>query len=108
MLQRSARVAAAVLAVLPVLVLAVVTAAHAQAGSIIPPQVSTYLCQNWQSLKTLTPVIALLVFGASLVFGLIRRHSNLVVDLIVGGLIALVIMNLPTILSNIGLAGGCS
>jgi hypothetical protein len=52
-------------------------------------------------------MVALLVFAAALTFGLVRRHSNLVVDLIVGGLIALLIINLPVILSSIGLPATC-
>jgi hypothetical protein len=103
---RLRRLALRALTAIPLLVVGFAAAASAQ--SVIPPQINTYLCQNFQAIKNLAPLVALLVFAAALIFGLIRRHSNLVVDLIVGGLIALVIINLPTILASVGLSAGCS
>ena len=93
------------LAAAPVVIFGLAAAAGAQ--SVIPPQINSYLCQNFQALRNLTPMVALLVFAAALTFGLVRRHSNLVVDLIVGGLIALLVINLPVILSSIGLPATC-
>lgn len=88
-----------------VLVVALATIANAQ--SVIPPQISGYLCQNFGGIKTVTGPAALVIFAATLIFGMIRRHSNLVVDLIVGGFIALFIYNLPTILASVGITTGC-
>jgi len=100
-----ARHAIRTLAAAPAVIFVLGAAAAAQ--SVIPPQINSYLCQNFQALRNLTPMVALLVFAAALTFGLVRRHSNLVVDLIVGGLIALLIINLPVILSSIGLPATC-
>jgi len=91
--------------IIPVLVLALMTAAVAQ--TVIPTQISGYLCQNFGGIKSVTGPAALVIFGATLIFGMIRRHSNLVVDLVVGGFIALFIFNLPTILASVGITTGC-
>ena len=90
---------------IPILLLALMTTASAQ--SVIPSQISGYLCSNFGGIKSVTGPAALVIFGATLVFGMIRRHSNLVVDLIVGGFIALFIFNLPTILASVGITTGC-
>jgi len=106
MRHRSFQIVLRVLPAIPVLVLGLVASASAQ--SVIPPQLSQYLCTNFDAIKTLAPVVALVAIGAALAIGLIKRHSNLVVDLVIGGLIALVIINLPTILQSVGLNTGCS
>jgi hypothetical protein len=91
--------------VIGILVMALATGASAQ--SVIPPQISGYLCQNFGGIKTVTGPAALVIFAGTLIFGMIRRHANLVVDLIVGGFIALFIFNLPTILASVGITTGC-
>ena len=90
-----------------VLVFIVAYASVATAQSVIPPQISGYLCANFGGIKTVTGPAALVIFAGTLIFGMIRRHSNLVVDLIVGGFIALFIYNLPTILASVGITTGC-
>jgi len=106
MWHRLYRTALRALPVVPVLIAGFVASVNAQ--GVLPPQLSQYLCQNYDAMKTLAPVVALAVMAFALGFGLVRRHSNLVVDIIVGGLIALIIINLPTILTNVGLNSGCS
>lgn len=88
-----------------IIVTSLVTVAAAQ--SVIPPQISGYLCANFGGIKTVTGPAALVIFAGTLIFGMIRRHSNLVVDLIVGGFIALFIYNLPTVLASVGITTGC-
>lgn len=91
--------------VVPIFVTVLITSVSAQ--SVIPPQISGYLCQNFGGIKAVTGPAALVIFAGTLIFGMIRRHANLVVDLIVGGFIALFIFNLPTILASVGITTGC-
>jgi hypothetical protein len=94
-------------AMLVVGILAPVASAQVGGGSVIPPQVSGFLCSNYEAIKNITPLVALLVFAATLVFGMVQKHASLVKDLIVGGLIAIVILTLPAILAGVGLVTTC-
>ena len=94
-------------ALLAVAILAPAASAQVGGGSVIPPQVSGFLCSNYQAIRNITPLVALLVFAATLVFGMVQKHASLVKDLIVGGLIGIVILTLPAILSGVGLVTTC-
>ncbi len=94
------------LLVIPPAVTAFATAASAQ--TIIPPQVNAFLCTNYDAIKNITPLVALLVFAATLIMGMVQKHASLVKDLVIGGLIGIIILSLPTILSAMGLNASCS
>ncbi len=94
------------LLLVPLAVAAMATAASAQ--TIIPPQVNAFLCTNYDAIKNITPLVALLVFAATLIMGMVQKHASLVKDLVIGGLIGIIILSLPTILSAMGLNASCS
>jgi hypothetical protein len=82
-------------------------ASHAQAQSVLPTQLPTFLCQNFTALRDLAPFVALIVIAAALVHGLVIRRTALAVDLAVSIIIALIVMNLNTILGTFGLTVSC-
>ena len=106
---RSARAAAGltarILAWVPLLVAAVPRSVSAQ--SVIPPQLPTFLCQNYTAVQQLAPFVVLIVVAVALIHGLVVRRSSLVVDLVIAGVITLVILNLKTILASFGLGTNC-
>jgi hypothetical protein len=104
---RGLSVRAVPLALLAVAILTPAASAQIGGGSVIPPQISGFLCSNYEAIKNITPLVALLVFAATLLFGMVQKHASLVKDLIVGGLIAIVILTLPAILAGVGLVTTC-
>lgn len=79
----------------------------AEAQSVLPTQLPNFLCQNFQALRDLAPFVALIVIAAALVHGLVIRRTALAVDLAVSIIIALIVMNLNTILGTFGLTVSC-
>jgi hypothetical protein len=93
------------LAILPVAIALLSPTAEAQ--SVLPTQLPTFLCQNYTALRDLAPFVALIVVAAALVHGLVIRRTALAVDLAVAIIIALIVMNLNTILGTFGLTVSC-
>ncbi len=93
------------LAIVPVVLAFFLSAAEAQ--SVLPTQLPTFLCQNYTALRDLAPFVALIVVAAALVHGLVIRRTALAVDLAVAIIIALIVMNLNTILGTFGLTVSC-
>jgi len=91
-----------------IIMVVVLLAPSVSAQSVIPSQIPGYICQNYSTLKTLSGPVALVVATVTLIFGIIRHHPNLVMDLVRAGLLGIVIYSLPTILSGLGLTTGCS
>jgi hypothetical protein len=79
----------------------------AEAQSVLPTQLPNFLCQNFTALRDLAPFVALIVVAAALVHGLVIRRTALAVDLAVSIIIALIVMNLNTILGTFGLSVSC-
>jgi hypothetical protein len=79
----------------------------AEAQSVLPTQLPNFLCQNFTALRDLAPFVALIVVAAALVHGLVVRRTALAVDLAVSIIIALIVMNLNTILGTFGLSVSC-
>jgi len=94
-----------VLALVPVVLASLSSPAGAQ--SVLPSQLSNFLCQNYRALRDLAPFVALIVIAAALVHGLVIRRTALAVDLAVAVIIALIVMNLTAILGTFGLAVSC-
>jgi uncharacterized membrane protein len=89
-------------------VLAQTAGGGSTSGSVIPSQLTSFLCANYNSITNLTTIVLLVVAAVLLIHGLVIRRSSLVFDLIIDGIIALVITNLRTILTNFGLSPqGC-
>ncbi len=81
-------------------------AAHAQ--SVIPPQLTGFLCSNYNAIVGLVTVVLLVVAAAALVHGLVIKRSSLVIDLVIDGIIAITVTNLKSILGTFGLTPqGC-
>ncbi len=93
------------LAIVPVVLGSFSSAAEAQ--SVLPTQLPNFLCQNFTALRDLAPFVALIVVAAALVHGLVIRRTALAVDLAVSIIIALIVMNLNTILGTFGLSVSC-
>jgi hypothetical protein len=79
-----------------------------EAQSVLPTQLPTFLCQNFTALRDLAPFVALIVVAAALVHGLVIRRTALAVDLAVAIIIALIVINLNTILGTFGLTVNCA
>ncbi len=94
------------LAMVPVVLALLLSTAEAQ--SVLPTQLPTFLCQNFTALRDLAPFVALIVVAAALVHGLVIRRTALAVDLAVAIIIALIIINLNTILGTFGLTVNCA
>lgn len=84
-------------------------AANAQqaGGSVIPPQFNTFLCANYNAVVAIIVTAALVVMVWRLLHGLIRRGSALIVDIVLDIGIALVVINLKSILAFFGLTSNC-
>jgi len=89
------------LAVVPVVLMGLATAASAQA--LPTPQIQTFVCSLVGWLQGLAPIILMLALAAGLFMALVARRGSLVGDLIAAVIIALILINLGAIMGALGL-----
>lgn len=101
----TARLLGRAVLLLPVLVLSLSLSAWAQAGGLPTAQVQNFLCQLVGSLQGLAPFILMTAVAAALGLALVAKKGSLVGDLVGAMIIAIILINLHSVLAAFGING---